>query len=96
MLALLPFHQEMGIRGPSIEFEKLESAESVHSAETAATTSHKDWLDIESVDTSVPKRLSNLFPLGRAQKEKLENERARKSYEYDRKGEQGNVTTRST
>ena len=63
----MPFHQEM-----SIEFEKLESTECVDSAQSTTVTSHKDWLDIESVDASVQKTLSNLLSLGRTRKMSLE------------------------
>jgi len=56
----------------NIGFENLESTKSVDSAQAAAVTSHKEWLDLESVDVSVQKNLSNLFSSGRALKEKLE------------------------
>jgi len=64
----------MCIHNLSIEFEKLESTESVDSAQAATATSHKRWLDIQSVDLTVKKSRSNLFSSGRAQKEKLEYE----------------------
>jgi len=64
----------MCIHNLSIEFEKLESTESVDSAQAATATSHKRWLDIQSVDVSVRKSRSNMFSSGRAQKEKLEYE----------------------
>jgi len=67
-----PFHQEACIGDLNIEFEKLGSTESVDSAQAAAATSHKEWLDIRSVDVSVQKNLSNLFSSGKALKEKLE------------------------
>jgi hypothetical protein len=88
-----PFHQEMCIRDLGIEFEKLQSAENVDAAQTATATSHKDYLDIKSVDVSVQRSLSKVLSLGRAQKGKLEREKAQKSYEifktYYRHGEQG-------
>ena len=68
----MPFHQEMSIWGLNIEFEKLESTESVDSARSATATSHKGWLDIESVDASVQKTLSNLLSLGRTRKMSVE------------------------
>jgi hypothetical protein len=88
----------MRIRDLTIEFEQLESAESVDSAQTATTTSHKAWLDEESVDVSVQENvsvqrsLSTLFSSSRAQKAKLENEKVTKSNKafrvYYWKGEQ--------
>ena len=62
-----------------IEFEKLESTESVDSARSAAATSHKDWL--ESVDASVQKTLSNLLSLGRTRKMSLEVKKEMKAEE---------------
>ena len=61
-----------------LDFEvgKLESTEGVDSAQVSTRTLHKDWLDIESVDVSVQKNLSNLFSSGRTQKERLEIERS--------------------
>jgi len=56
----------------NIEIENLESTKSVDSAQAAAVTSRKEWLDIKSVDVSVQKNRSNLFSSGRALKEKLE------------------------
>jgi hypothetical protein len=92
-LALISFHQERNIRDLTIKFNKLESAESVDSAQTATATSHKDWLDIKSAKASVQKGLSNLFSSGRAQKAKLLNAKPTKSYgafmKYYRRGEQG-------
>jgi len=44
------FHQEMCIRDLNIKFENLESTGNVDSAQAAAVTSHKEWLDIKSVD----------------------------------------------
>jgi hypothetical protein len=70
--ALIPFHQEMCIYNLNIEFEELESAEYTDSVRAATATSHNYWLDIQSVDVSVQKSLSNLFSSGRAQKETLE------------------------
>ena len=64
----------------NIEFEKLESTESVDSAQVATAVSHQDWLDTRAVDVSVQKGLSKLFSSGRAQKEKLEYEKSLKSH----------------
>jgi len=61
------------------EFDKLESAENVDSAQAATATSYKDWLDIKSVDVSVRKGLSYLLSSGRGRKEKREDEEAQKS-----------------
>ena len=81
----------MYIRDVNIEFEKLESTESVDAAQAATATSHNDWLDIKSVDFSAPKSLSNLFSSSRAQKEKLEHEKINKTCEafekYYKEGE---------
>jgi len=70
----IPFHQaqEMCFGDLNIEFENLESTKSADSAQAAAVTSHKEWLDIKSVDVSVQKNLSNLLSSGKALKEKLE------------------------
>ena len=74
----------------TIEFEKLESTESVDWAQVSTAISHKDWLDTQAVDVSVQKGLSNLFSLGRAQKEKLEYEKSLKSHtEFERYYKQG-------
>jgi hypothetical protein len=92
----MTFHQGMCIRDLGIEFERLESAESANAAQAATTASHKDWLDIKTVDVSVQRGLSNLFTSGRAQKAKLEDEKASKAsnafQEYYKKGEQEKVT----
>jgi DNA/RNA-binding domain of Phe-tRNA-synthetase-like protein len=80
-VTLTPFHQEMCIRDLNIEFAKLEPTESVESAQAATATSHKDWLDIQSVDVSVQKDRSKLFSSARAQKKKtLEHEESRKAW----------------
>ena len=68
----------MCIGALNIEFEKLRSTEGVDSAQAAAVTSHKEWLDIQSVDVSVQKNLSNLFSSGRELKAKLESEKTLK------------------
>jgi len=73
-----PFHQEMCIRDLNIECENLVSTEGVDSAQAATVISHKEWLDVKSVDVSVQKNLSSLFASGRALKEKLESEKALK------------------
>ena len=59
----------MYIRDLDTEVEKLESTEDVDSAQAAAATLRKDWLDIKSVQ----KGLSNLFSLDRAQKKALQH-----------------------
>ena len=69
----------MYIRDLDVEVEELESG--VDSAQAATARLHKNWLDIKSVDVSVQKGLSNLFSSSRAQKEKLENEKALKAKE---------------
>jgi hypothetical protein len=69
----------MCIYNLNIEFEDLESAANVDTAHAATATSHKDWLDVHSVDVSVQKSLSNLFSSARAQKEKLDHEKTLKS-----------------
>ena len=74
------FHQEMYIRDLNFEFEETGSTEDVDSAQAAMATSHRDWLDIKSVDVSAQKGLSNLF----ASKEKLEYEKKRKHEEHSR------------
>ena len=71
----IPFHQEIYIRDVNSEFENLEPTQSVDSAQAATASLHKDWIEIKSVDVSVQKGLSNMFSSGRAQKEKLENEK---------------------
>jgi len=100
---LTALHQETSIHDLGIEFDKLESAENVDSAEAATATSYKDWLDTKSVSVSVQKDLSYLFSSDRARKEKLENEERMKSdkahkvrMDYYKQGELGRVTTRST
>ena len=65
----------MYIYDVNIEFEKLESTESVDNAQAATATLHNDWLDIKSADVTTPKGLSDLFSSGRAQKAKQENEK---------------------
>ena len=77
----IPFHQEMYIRDLDVEVGNLESREGVDSAQAATASLHKGWLDIKSVDVSVPKGLSNLFSSSRAQKVKLENEKTLKAQE---------------
>jgi hypothetical protein len=46
----------MCIRDLNIELEKLGLTETVDSAQAATATSHKEWLDIQSVDVSVQKK----------------------------------------
>jgi hypothetical protein len=49
------------------EFEKLTPTESVDSAQAATASSHKEWLDIKSIEK---KPLSNFFSSGKALEEK--------------------------
>jgi len=84
----------MSIPNLGIEFDKLESTENVNSARAATAISYKNWLDIESVEISVQKGLSDLFSSGRAKKKKLEYQKYMKSEkseeafdEYYRRGE---------
>ena len=84
----------MYIRDLDVEVENFELREGVDSAQAATASSHKDWLDIKSVDVSVQTGLSNLLSSGRAQKVKLENKkrlRARERHkaleEYYKQGE---------
>ena len=82
----------MHFRDLVLEFGKLnKSREGLDSAQAATASLHKDWLDINSADVSVQKGLSNLFSSSRAQKEKLENEKALKAREalqkYHNQGE---------
>jgi len=85
----IPFHQdqEMYFGDLNIEFEKLESTKSVDSAQAAAVTSHKEWLDIKSVDVSAQKNLSNLFASAKALKEKQALKAYEASKEYHNQGE---------
>ena len=80
-----PFPKEICTHNLNSEFENLESTEGVDSAQVATATLHKDWLDIKSDDVSVQKGLSNLFSSGRAQKEKLRNEKIQKACEASAK-----------
>jgi len=56
-----PFHQEAYIGDLNIDFESLESTKSVDSAQAAAVTSYKAWLDIESVGIDFKINLFNSF-----------------------------------
>jgi hypothetical protein len=76
-----PFHQEICIHDLDSEFEKLESADNVASAQAAATTSYKDWRDIKSAGVSAQKNRSSLLPLRRVQREKLAIEKLTKEQE---------------
>ena len=86
-----PFCQKICIPGLKIEFENLGSTEGVDSAQAATVASHKEWLDIKSVDVIVQKNLSNLFASGKALMEKLESEKTLKVKEalkgYYKRGE---------
>ena len=79
----------MRIDDLNIEFKKLESPESVDSAQTATRISHNDWLDTKSVGASVQRSLSELF----SSKEKLESEKRLKTgkawEKYYKQGEPG-------
>ena len=85
----------MDIRDLNFEVVKLKSTEGVDSAQAATATLHKDWLDIDQVDVSVQKGLSNLF----SSKEKLKLEKQLKAHEalkkYHEQGEprKGNYPT---
>jgi hypothetical protein len=70
LTALIFFHQEMCISDLNIEFEELEPTESVDSAQVATASSHKQWLDIKSVDVNVQKNLANLFTSDKALEKK--------------------------
>ena len=63
----------MYIRDLDIEVERLESTEDVDSAQAAAATLRKDWLNIKSVQ----KGLSDLFSSDRAQKKELQHLKTR-------------------
>ena len=81
------FHQEMCIRDLNLEFDTLESTESVDSAQATTATSHKAYLDIKLVNNSNQISLSNLL----VRKEKLESEKRVKADEafqnYQKQGE---------
>ena len=71
----------MDICDLNFEVENLESTEDVDSAQAAAATLHKGWLDIRSVHVSVQNGLSTLFSSSQAQKVKLENKKKLKARE---------------
>ena len=80
----------MYIRDLNFESEKLESPESVDSAQAATAASHTDWRDIKSAEVTVKRNLSTLLSPGRVQKKKLENERRLKeSVAFEMYYEQG-------
>jgi len=85
----IPFHQdqEMYFGYLNIEFENLGSTKSVDSTQAATVTSHKEWLDIKSVDVSAQKNLSNLFASSKALKEKQALKAYEASKEYHNQGE---------
>jgi len=60
----------MWFREIKVEFQNLEAADEIDSAQAATETSHKDWCDIKAV--GVQKGLPSLLSSGQAQKEKLE------------------------
>ena len=81
-----PFPKGTFTHSLSSEYGNLEATEGVDSAQAATATLHKDWLDIKSADVSVQTQtgLSSLFSSGRsgrAQREKLENEKIVKAQE---------------
>ena len=77
----------MYIRDGNLEVEKLESTESVDSAQAAEATLCKDWLDIKSGDVVVQKNLSKLFSSKGKLEMKLEM-KAREAFEsYFKQGE---------
>jgi len=82
---LIPFHQDQEML--NIEFENLESTKSVDSAQAATMTSHKEWLDIKSIDVSAQNNPSNLFATSKALKEKQELKVYEASKEYYNQGE---------
>jgi len=68
----------------NIEFEKLESTESVDSAQAATATSHKKWLDTKAV---VQRKLSRLVSSSRALKE-MKTQKGNEAFnEYYNQGE---------
>ena len=69
----------MYIHDLDFEIANLASTDSVDFAQAVAATSHKDWIDITSVDVSVQKGLSSLLPSGRTQKQKQENKKILKA-----------------
>ena len=75
----IPFHQEMYIRDLNFELANLEPTDSVDSAQADTAISHRDWCDIRSVDVSLQKGVSNLLVSRRAQRQKLEYEKAQKA-----------------
>ena len=68
----------MFIRDLNFELSNLEPTDGVDSAQANTAISHKDWCDINSVDASVQKGVSNLLLSRRAQKQKLEYEKAQR------------------
>jgi hypothetical protein len=77
----------MCISDLNIEFEELEPTESVDSAQAATAGSHKEWLDIKSVDVSAQRSLSNLFYSGKALEEKKVLKVNEAFQEYHNQGE---------
>ena len=73
----------MYFRDLDVEVGTLESREDIDSAQAAAESSYKDWLDIRSVDASGQKGLYNLFSSSQAQKVKQE----KKAQKYYMQGE---------
>ena len=53
--------KKMVTGNPNFGVEALESTEDVDSAQAAAATFYKDWLDLTSVDINFPKSLSNFL-----------------------------------
>ena len=89
----------MYIRDLDFEIANLASTDSVDFAQAVTATSHKDWIDITSVDVNVQKGLSSLLPSGRTQKQKRESDKILKAQAafqiYYEQGEPRKVTTRS-
>ena len=71
----------MCIRDLNLEFDTLESTESVDAAQATTATSHKDYLGMKSVNNSNQISLSNLL----VRKEKLESEKRVKADEVFQK-----------
>jgi hypothetical protein len=86
----------MCISDLNIEFEELEPTESVDSAQVATASSHKQWLDIKSVDVNVQKNLANLFTSDKALEKKKILKINEAFQEYYNQGELRSVTSRPT
>ena len=69
----------MYIRNLNFEIANLASKDSVDFAQAVTATSHKDWIDMTSVNVGVQKGLSSLLSSGRTQKQKRESEKILKA-----------------